>query len=294
MRIAFIWQGVSGRYGNDWGDGLYAAMKRIEKEHDVRYIEPGTPVESDEVVLYWEAPCTLNGKDADNYRFVQNLPNKKALFFAGGPMEAKGLIGFDHIFVESKINSEELSAMGITHSTAFGINEEIFKPMNVKKSYDGIMQATFAGWKRQPLFAEALGKNGVLVGRYQEQDQDPWNRSEQAVRLPHLNPESVAVLLNASHVAVNTSEYWGGGQRCTLEAMACGVPVVVMSDSPKNREYVEESGCGVVCDPNPEAIRQAVEQAKEIDGRIGVEYVKGKWTSEHYANNILAWINTLN
>ena len=48
----------------------------------------------------------------------------------------------------------------------------------------------------------------------------------------------------------------------TLEAMACGVPVVCMEDSPKNREYVEESGFGKVVYPNKEEIKRAVEEIK--------------------------------
>lgn len=291
MRVAFAWQGVSGRYGF-WKDGLYSAMKRIEKEHEVRYIEPSDEIDDDETILYWESPCTINGKDGELYKRIQHLPNRKALLFAGGPALEEGLFNFDHVFVEGEFNKKEMDDLGIPCSIAFGVNEEIFFPDKQKKVFDGFMQATFAGWKRQPLFAEALGGKGLLCGRYQEGDQSPWDDSSKSIRLPELPAEAVARLINASHTVVNTSEYWGGGQRCTLEAMACGVPPVVMMDSPKNREFVEESGFGIVCNPNPEAIRNAVEKAKEMDGRIGVEYIKSKWTSKHYSVALLKWINS--
>lgn len=289
MQIAFVWQGVSGRYGF-WEDGLYAAMKRIEEYHDVRYIEPWKAVSENEIVLYWESACTSNGKDGENYKRIQRLPNRKALLFAGGPIQEEWLFNFDHVFVEGEFNAKEMEGLGIPYSIAFGVNEEIFKPEKQQKVFDGFMQATFAGWKRQPLFAEALGQRGLLCGRYQEEDQSPWVNSSQSVRLPELPAEAVARLINASHAVVNTSEYWGGGQRCTLEAMACNVPAIVMSDSPKNREFVEESGAGVVCDPNPDAIRRAIEEVKGKD-MGGRKYIESKWTSVHYANSILNWLD---
>lgn len=283
-----MWQGVSGRYGF-WKDGLYRAMKRIEEKHEVRYIEPWEEVRQDEVVLYWESACTINGQDGENYKQIQMLPNRKALLFAGGPIQEEWLFNFDHVFVEGEFNKKEMEALGIPCSVAFGVNEDIFKPEKQQKTIDGFMQATFAGWKRQWLFAEALGKGGVLCGRYQEEDQAAWLDSERAFRLPELPAEAVAKLINASHAVVNTSAYWGGGQRCTLEAMACNVPVIVMSDSPKNAEFVLESGAGVVCDPNPDSIRNALEQVKGKD-MGGLQYITEKWTSERYANSLLKFI----
>lgn len=288
MRIAFVWQGVSGRYGF-WKDGLYRAMKHIEEKHEVRYIEPWEEVRPDEIVLYWEAPCTYSGKDGENYKRIHNLPNRKALLFAGGPIEEKWMFNFDHVFVEGEFNAKEMEGLGIPYSIAFGVNEEIFFPEKQQKTIDGFMQATFAGWKRQGLFAEALGNKGVLCGRYQEEDQAAWLDSERAFRLPELPAEAVAKLINASHAVVNTSAYWGGGQRCTLEAMACNVPVIVMSDSPKNVEFVAESGAGIVCDPNPDAIRHAIEQVKGKD-MGGLQYIMSKWTSRNYADNLLKFI----
>lgn len=288
MRIAFFWQGVSGRYGF-WKDGLYSAMKHIEEKHEVRYIEPWEEVMPDEIVLYWESACTINGKDGENYKRIQQLPNKKALLFAGGPVQKEWFFNFDHVFVEGEFNKQELYALDISCSIAFGVNEEIFFPEKQQKTIDGFMQATFAGWKRQGLFAEALGNKGVLCGRYQEEDQAAWLDSERAFRLPELPAEAVSKLINASHTVVNTSAYWGGGQRCTLEAMACNVPVIVMSDSPKNVEFVAESGAGIVCDPNADSIRNAMEQVKGKD-MVGRDYIMSKWTSKHYADNLLKFI----
>jgi glycosyltransferase involved in cell wall biosynthesis len=98
--------------------------------------------------------------------------------------------------------------------------------------------------------------------------------------------EETNVLLNSARVGVNCADYWGGGQRSTLECMAAGLPVVVMEDSPKNREFVEESGIGAVVPPDPNMIRLAVEGLKN-NRRDTRAYVMKKWTPEHYKNAIL-------
>lgn len=298
MKVAFIWQGINGRYGH-WQDGLYAAMKLIEKDHEVEYCDVDELgklyVFQPDVVLYWEAPCTLKGKDAEKYRAVMDLPYKKALLFAGGPVERETCRGFDLYFVESRLNEEEFEALGLPWRRAFGVNEAIFKPEPYTKLYDGVMQATFAGWKRHELFAEALGDQGLVCGRLQDHDRNGFNECvKRGVKiLPEQGTPVVSMLINKSHTVVNTSEFWGGGQRCTLEAMACGVPVIVMADSPKNREYVEESGGGMVVEPKAEAIRDAIALIKQdpyIFGIKGANYIKSHWTARHYADALLAGI----
>ena len=98
-------------------------------------------------------------------------------------------------------------------------------------------------------------------------------------------------LLNTAEVAVNCADAWGGGQRATLEAMACNLPVVVMADSPKNREYVEDSGCGYIANPDPNAIRNAVYTAIQHRPKKSREYVLSKWTPKHYADALLNGIS---
>lgn len=295
LRIAFVWQGISGRYGV-WNDGLREAMRHIEKDHTVTYHEPTDDIKDVDIVLYWEAPCTINGKDAANYLRVRSLPFKKFLLFAGGPIKKEWVDGFDHVFVESKINKDEFNALGVPNSTAFGINERIFEPKHMERIYDGIHHGTCASWKRQWLVGEALKEKGLVVGRYQESDPRPFDECRKfgCNVMDEKKPEELVDLINQSWTCVQTSDFWGGGQRCTLEAMACNVPPIVMSDSPKNREYVEESGFGVVVEPHIEDIRNAVESIK-ADPRpyTGRDYVMSKWTSRHYAENLLKVINKI-
>lgn len=297
MKIAFIWQQSShGVVFNRWNDGLRAAMRIIEGKHDVAYFEPFHTEEilawKPDIALYWEAPCTINGANAQNYISVLNLPFTKALLFAGGPITEDNIKGFDYYFVESEVNEREISALHLPVKRAFGVNTKVFKPEKQPRVFDGMHHATFAGWKRQHLLAEALGNKALLCGRYQPTDTTTYEKSIQfgPLILPEVSYETVASLINASVTVVNTSDKWGGGQRCTLEAMASGTPPIVMTDSLKNREYVEEANYGFVCDPDPNIIKKTVELARSLteEERLrGVEYIQNKWTEQHYADNLL-------
>lgn len=299
-KIAFVWQGFDGRYGQ-WKDGLYAAMQILGKTFEVQYFDTSRIKDiydfAPDIVLYWEAPCTFAGKDRLNYWAVQELPFKKALLYAGGQIKEEWIEAFDLFFVESKLNEEEFEALGKPWKRAFGVNTAIFKPERQPKVFDGVFQATCASWKRPWLGAEALHDKYAVMGRFQPEDPIGFIRVREAggMVLPELSAEAVCSMLNASHTMVNTSEYWGGGQRSTLEAMACGIPPIVMLDSPKNMEYVQESGFGAQCQPYPDLIREVVEVMKNSpeDPNKGVAYVQSKWTEQHYADALIEGINSL-
>lgn len=295
MTISFCWiNGTKPRESGQWNDGLAAAMRIIEKEHIVTYHDQySTTWEDSDVILLWEAVCCANGEYQDFYNAIRRSSKKKILLFAGGPIEFMNAVGFDLYLVESELNEREFEALGLPWMRAFGVNTQVMRPMRREKKYQGFMQATFAEWKRHGLFSSALGVVGCVAGRLQQHDrQGYYDCRDRGVTIFEEQPaERIAELINESHTVVNTASYWGGGQRCTLEAMACGVPVVVMSDSPKNMEYVLESGAGIVCEPTPEAIREAIEKAKVCYG--GYDYVRSKWSEVHYADNILKAIETV-
>ena len=294
--IRFIWQGVTKRKAH-WSDGLREAMRILEKKYEVTYHEPDGDV-PDGLVLYWEAPCTINSKDGEKYRTIKNRPGKKVLLFAGGPVQKEWVDGFDHVCVESEISEKEFSAIGVPNSRAFGINDTIFKPQQVEKIFDGVHHGTSASWKRQWLMTEALREKALCVGRIQPHDTKPYDKCIEhgSTWIDEQPYTSLPGLISQAHVCVNTCEYWGGGQRTTLEAMACGIPVIAMSDSPKNREYVEESGAGLVVDPSPDKVKQAVAEIKtwtKKEKERGIAYIKSKWTAKHYADALDKVIQSL-
>lgn len=300
MTISFCWiNGTKPRESGQWNDGLAAAMRIIEKEHTVTYHDQySTTWEDSDVILLWEAVCCANGEYQDFYNAIRRSNKKKILLFAGGPIEFINAVGFDLYLVESEINEKEFEALGLPWMRAFGVNTQVMRPEKQPKVFDAIFQATCASWKRLDLFSQALGDKGVVCGRYQENDRMPFEhvRNNGTLLLPELKQEAVASLINASYVHVNTSEFWGGGQRSLLESLSCGVPAIAMSDSPKNSEYILESGAGLICEPTPEAIREAIATVKanyEHYASKARPYVESKWTEQIYATNILKAIETV-
>lgn len=297
LKIAFVWQGIGERhiYGH-WGDGLRAAISLIQQKHDVFFFEPWQEINDVDIILYWEAPITRRGKDRENYLKVQSNKIPKILLFAGGPVHREDCDGFNLFLVESKINEDDFDRIGLPWMRAFGVDISVMKPEKQPKVFDAVFPATCASWKRQGLFSRALKDKGVICGRFQETDPIGFlnARENNTLVFDELPYKAVNALYNSSWCCVNTSDFNGGGQRTTLEAMASGTPVVVMSDSPKNIEYVKESGAGLIVEPNEDAIRNAIATIKTWtpeERSRGVEYVRNKWSHYIYAENIIKGIS---
>lgn len=297
LKINFIWtNGVKNKDRFDrWNDGLRQALRLIEAEgHEISFHEPDEDLPNADWNLFWEAACSFNADNGvgDAYKKVLSSPIKTALHFAGGPIKREWVEGFDHIFVESKINKDEFDALGIKNSTAFGVNTDIFTPLNLSRPFKTVTHGTCASWKRQWLVAEAMGSDALIFGQPQAVDPKAFDLSRElgANVLLEQSYEKTNELINRAKVGVNCADYWGGGQRTTLELMACGLPVVVMNDSPKNMEYLLESGLGFICNPNAQDIQKAVEQALLLPETERIKnrwYVMSKWTPEHYKDAIL-------
>ncbi len=302
LKIAFVWQGISDENIKDkWRDGLRYAIDKISKKHVVHFFEPWHDIIGYDVILYWEAPVTAQGQNAPHYNKVRQNPTKKALLFAGGQIRKEWVSGFDLLFLESKINEKECDVLGIPWHHAFGINNKIFRPDRgagkFHKKYDGMLHGTCASWKRQWLIGEALGDKGLVIGKGQDSDPYPFNRCRElgVDMVGESSPYFIRDKMLDCYTLVNPCDYWGGGQRATLEAMAVGIPVVCCTDSPKNIEFVEESGFGMVVEPNAQAIKQAVEHIKShpMDKSIGKKYVEEKWSGDIYAEQLLKGINKI-
>jgi len=285
MKIAFLWEGVSYRWPDRTHDGLWAAIQILQERHQILCLEPDDEraimAFAPDAILYW-APFTARTKN-----LVTQYPFKKAICFAGGPIEPGNVDGFDLYFTESEINEIELALLGKPFMRAFGVNEQLYKPMEVPKRYTAAFAGSFALWKRPELFAKAVGKGGIWIGQKQPHETIAYEVCEQhgVETRDELLSEEVPPILNAANCVLNTAGEWGGGQRLTLEAMACNVPVIVMHDAPKNKEFVEESGCGLVCYASVEAIKDMLPRAMALrqDSRA---YVLSKWTAKHYADKL--------
>lgn len=286
MRIAFTWYEIT-NYKWRLTDGLGAALALLQQKHTIGYFEPhdhkGIEAFKPDVLLHWGPLCGNDIKD------VKYLPYKKAICFAGGPIDELNVDGFDLYFTESAVNEQEFTKFGVPWKRAFGINEQMFKPEALPKKYDGMFAGTFAKWKRPYLFAQAVGDKGVAIGLHQAHEPECYQVCYAAgVEVhPDTHRSQIPAFINQSHTVVNCADVWGGGQRLTLEAMSCNVPPIVMKDSPKNCEYVEESGFGIIVEPTVDDIKEAIAMVKHNPWTPkGRDYILSKFSSQHYANQL--------
>lgn len=256
-------------------------------KHD--YVDLRFSVDPVKALLDWNPDAVLGFSDLSR-PYLKELEGKKpiALCFSGGAFTDFKNVP-DIIFVESRSWLKWMKDMGLNAVQAFGTNTEIFKPVKQPKVFKAFFPATFATWKRHELFAKAMGKDGLVCGWWQEHEPrcvEVCFENNVAV-LHHQMPESIVHLYNMSHAVVITSRDDGGSQRAVLEAMACGIPPIVMVDSDKCREYVEEARFGAVVSPTEEGIRKAVEDMTLLaDPKKGIDYIASKYTERHYADKI--------
>lgn len=281
MRICFLAE-LDNFYR--WDDGLRGAMQLLEKEHEVCYhLDGELHSHNPQILACW------GGSLSKTYKEGMEYSGKKVLFWAGGPRSnLDSLRQWNMIFFENELHTIEAKKAGLTNCmTAFGTNTQVFFPMKQPKIFDVIYPGAFGLWKRKDLFAHAVkGLKALSLGNIQHHEPqclDVCIENEVAVsadipqsRLPYFMAMSKTV------VVLPVAEI--GGQRTVLEAMAMNIPVIVPNDAPLVVEFAQKGG-GIIVDPTPEAIREAILTAPENNPK-GLEYINNEMTEQHYADRI--------
>lgn len=279
MKICFL---VELPNWESWDDGLRGAMQILEKDHEICYHLDGLRHDHNpDLLMCWGGTLSKTYKEGLAY------PGKKVLFFAGGPRSKELFDPFDIIFFENQLHTDEAKQWDINCFTAFGTNTKIFHPMKQPKVFDVIYPGAFGLWKRKDLFAKSVeGLRALSLGNIQYHEPQCWDvcvENDVAVsgdipqsRLPYFMAMSKTV------VVLPVPEI--GCQRTVLEAMAMNIPVIVPNDAPLVMEFAEKGG-GIIVDPTPEAIRNAIINAPEKNN-IGYEYIQKEMTEQHYADRI--------
>lgn len=221
-----------------WDDGLAAALQYLVDKYrwqvDIYNLPSiNNPILSPnyDFVLFWGALNRLQHE--------QKLFKNQGLCFAGGPTFHPNIKNFDIIFAESRVDFKELNKWGINTLQAFGTNTQLFRPIQGQpKVWDYIYPAAFAKWKHHEIFIKEIrDKKALAVGYMQPDD---WEKEcyevclkDGVTVLPWVPYNVMPWLYNASKVCLITADEYGGCQRSVLEAKACGIDVVIVSDSPK-------------------------------------------------------------
>jgi len=310
LQISFLWDWENPWIQMlTWRDGLARAIQILSQEWDVKcysigentifqhdyfpiYLKPNSK-ELAEFILSDRPDVILVWGDFTRptipYLAHKGIP--MALCLAGGTFRDY-VDCFDLIFVESEVYYQQLKSEGKNVRKAFGTNTELFKPIKQPKIFDAVNSSTFAYWKRHKLFAEAMrGYKSFCFGwMYKTHEVECWTEPQErkVMIAPHIGANVIPFILNASYTSLITSNSQGGSQRSVLEAMACGIPPIVMCDSNKTTEYVKESGFGKIVLPEVNDIREAIDYLKKNppNPQEGVDYIKSKYTEHHYAQKL--------
>lgn len=237
-KILFVYQHEKPEY---WLDGLHEALKILEADYEIQYynmneLPPDKPLDPD-FVLGWGA----FGSEVDI--FVQQFQQKKGLCIAGNTNPPKGADNYNVLFYETIWYREQIK-FHPNIVRAFGVNTNIYKPIETTKVFDYLGAGCLAKWKR---WEKMLNKKGrrIVIGDYQRNNEA--ESSKIALDLikggvmvsDQMNPTELVEFMNMADTIYVPSDIYGGGERLVLEAQACGLNVEVEDDNPKLKELVE-------------------------------------------------------
>ena len=289
MKIAFVWPFDKAKWILPyWRDGLRAAIEEIEKKHTVDwFIGPDIPdiPDSYDAILTW-----TDSNDAHILAFSSYKAKKGIFLTTDLGLNYDNLKHYDVVFAEAQPVVSACKSVGLNCYKAFATDTSFFKPERKPKLFDAFYPATFSPWKRQHLFAQAVGDRGLALGTVQPDGAEEYRACQEAgVRtiIGYLPYDFMRDLYNMSRVVMVTG-YEGSG-RTILEAMSCDVPVIVAGDNEKATSYVKEAGKGYIVAPRPEALSEAFEKALALKGeKVNTRpFVEAFYSPQEYAKTIL-------
>jgi glycosyltransferase involved in cell wall biosynthesis len=238
----------------------------------------------------WDAVVCYGPFNEEGWPLVKARAGNAVLCldYGGGPicdLEGNPPVGaalFDHIFVAHETQAAYLRERGVSASKARGVPTNHFRPIpGTPKLWHVISPSTFVPGKRNALVAQYLeqyapAKPSLFIGSFEHPaivdmvrcGGIPLNKPSIPFRNniqigPRAPAAAMPLLYNAAEVCIVGSQE-EAGPWVALEAMACGVPTIVMADcawlvseafAALERQY---GGCHVV-PPDPGAIHEAVE-----------------------------------
>lgn len=242
LKILFVYDH---KYPNLWRDGLWRALKELEKEFEITMLNIPQYRPEDQGDVDFDDYCMVlgwGGFQSPVDRFIMSMPTKakKGLCIGGNAFPCHP--GYDVLFYETEAVKKFLQLSGnCVH--AFGVNTEIYQNTESIKPIDYLGVGSFSAWKRWEKMKERQGFR-MVIGEYQ------WENEVESMSIirdlvsdgilvsPMQKPEMLAQLYNMSRIVYIPAEINGGGERAVLEGRACGCRVEVADDNFKLQELL--------------------------------------------------------
>lgn len=237
------------KYPEKWMDGLQAALKLLEDDFDIEYMNlveegRGGTLNFDFILGWgaWGSPVDLYLKDD-----FQSDKAKRGLCIAGNAIPPENMEMYDVLFYETDWYRPTIE----THPNivkAFGVNTDIYFPSDIPTPvvWDYIGVGAFANWKRWEKMANEREGNRIVIGEVQEGNMD---ESMEIIRYLLLSgvqvsnmvhPFDLSNMLQWSRTLYMPSDVFGGGERAVWEAKSVGLPVEIENDNQKLLELCNE------------------------------------------------------
>lgn len=290
LKIAFIWESEGARaIFPFWNDGYKAALDIVARKHDIDYYlgsfdELNVPKNKYDVLMYW-------GSSGDKYhQKMVARPERKLWLYPGGGINPELPKHYNVVFTEDKVYEDALRNLGSRVIRVTGSNTRLFKPEKRTKLFGAFYPATFSMWKRQDLFARAVGPEGLCSGTVQPDGGDCLKECEirgTKTIIGYLPAELLAVLYNMSEVVILPVVH--GSQRTLLEALGMNIPVVVSDRFKPTIDLANEVGGCEISSLDPADLRRAwlKLRGKKINTR---PYVIKHYGEKQFAEKLLKGI----
>lgn len=226
-----------------WHDGFTAAVDHLKHHYscDVTRINiVDTNINDIEWNKYDVALLKFGFQDPilSQIYNINNKQTKLALCISSIKLpQGNELSWFDYFFYETEWYQTFAQLTHMDNAKhAFGIDTNVMKPMDIDKEYDYIFVGSIVGYKQPWLL---LQKEGKKIAFGLADDSKYRNQLVEAgVEVHSYIPyDELAVYYNKSRICYCPCRIDGGGERCVLEARACGLEVEIV-DNPKLQELL--------------------------------------------------------
>ena len=245
IKILFLYDH---KYPHLFRDGLWAAVNLLQKDFDVdkynlyekKYEVSFDPKKYD-FILGWGA----YGSPVDSaLSQIKGVPLGICMAGNASPIPTANI--YNVIFYETEWAKDNyLKSVNGNLVHAFGVNTDIYnKWEGAPIIWDWLSVGSFSYWKRHERMIAKSGTK-LVIGEIQR---DNWQESFDIISdlllagvgiSDMLYPTKLRNIYNCSDTIYVPADLNGGGERCVLEARACGRLVEVEDDNPKLRELVD-------------------------------------------------------
>lgn len=209
-----------------------------------------------------------------NEHVCKHFPRaRKILIFVGGAIY-KPREQVDYVMIASEAMRQELARKGFPQDriqpSAFTVDTQAFSPVTGEKKWDVIYCADWRQNKRQELLLDALalckGVTCLFLGAQNGlYNRDYWQTTELKRRalgdritcIDRVRGKDMPPYYQQSRIGIHLGLPTEGGARSPIEAMACGLPVIVTTDCLSNTSRISTAE-GVWTEPHQQAISDAI------------------------------------